>query len=321
MNTLAAAAAIDPEVRRQAIDWYVLINSGEATDAERLACEAWRRQHPQHAEAWTRLEAVRGSLTGAPSTIALPALAAVVTNRRTVLKGLAVFAVGAGGGAFIWREQPWQSYLADHRTGRGEQRRVVLADGSQLVLNTTTRVNLRFDNEVRLLQVLQGEVLVQTASLPGERRPFDVLTRHGRIRALGTRFIVRDDESHTQVAVLEHAVEVSPQDSNARQRLNAGQRARFSAQAILDSQELSPGTDAWLQGQLVVNDRPLGEVVAELSRYRRGYLRCSHEAAAIRVSGVFPIQDTDRALAILASRFPIRLSSFSRYWVSIELAA
>ncbi|MEN0035527.1 MAG: FecR domain-containing protein [Cellvibrio sp.] len=316
------ASAIDPQVRRQAIYWYVLLSSGEATEAERSDCEHWRSAHPQHADAWARLDAVRGNLlssvAGAPSSIAIPTLTALGAKRRSVVKGMMWLALGAGGSALMWREQPWQTYLADFKTGRGEQREFKLADGSLVILNTATQVNQHYDSNVRRLQLLHGEIIIQTGKLETEARSFEVLTRHGRIKALGTRFIVRDMESHTQVTVLEHAVEITPQDSTATLQLNAGQQIRFDKQATNSPETMAPNAEAWAQGSLVVNDWSLSKVIAELARYRTGVLRCSPAASAIRVSGVFPLKDTDRALAILVGRFPIRLASMSRYWVSVE---
>jgi transmembrane sensor len=65
---------------------------------------------------------------------------------------------------------------------------------------------------------------------------------------------------------------------------------------------------------------PLGEWVAELGRYRRGVLRCDPAVAGLRVSGAFPLDDTDRALQLLADTFPVRHVWRTRYWVSVEAA-
>ncbi|ACE83574.1 FecR domain-containing protein [Cellvibrio japonicus] len=329
-NPIASAKVIDPDIRRQAIAWYVLMNSGEATAAERSACEHWLALHPQHADAWSRLDSVRNALAGVPGNIAIPTLTGGNTNRRGLLKGGAWLALGLGSGALMWREQPWRTYMADFKTRTGEQRQFTLDDGSQLLLNTDTQIDLRFSNHTRLLHLLHGEVLIQTAadqsgSFDESRsrkasRPFEIQTAQGRIRALGTRFVVRDQQDYTLVTVLEHAVEIRLQNRSAPVRLEAGQQVRFSRERVEQPQPVSANADAWVHGQLAVNDQPLGEVITELARYRPGILRISPEASAIRVSGVFPVKDTDRTLAVLASRFPIRINATTPYWIRIELA-
>ena len=61
----------------------------------------------------------------------------------------------------------------------------------------------------------------------------------------------------------------------------------------------------------------LDRVIAELARYRRGHLSCDPAVAGLRVSGSFPLNDTDRALALLSQTLPVRLQGFTRYWLQI----
>ncbi|MGH8485657.1 MAG: iron dicitrate transport regulator FecR, partial [Pseudomonas sp.] len=68
-------------------------------------------------------------------------------------------------------------------------------------------------------------------------------------------------------------------------------------------------------------DRPLADVLADLSRYRSGVLRCDPRIAGLKVSGAFPIDDTDRALAALESGLSLRITRYSRYWVNVSAAA
>jgi transmembrane sensor len=58
---------------------------------------------------------------------------------------------------------------------------------------------------------------------------------------------------------------------------------------------------------LVVNDMPLPDFLAELSRYRTGLLRCAPNAAGLRVSGAYPLADTDRVLNTLTRALPVQL--------------
>ena len=75
---------------------------------------------------------------------------------------------------------------------------------------------------------------------------------------------------------------------------------------------------AWQQGSIIAINRPLGELLAELSRYRPGVVRCDPAIAQLKVSGAFPIDDTDMALSALESGFSLRVRRFSRYWVNVS---
>jgi transmembrane sensor len=64
----------------------------------------------------------------------------------------------------------------------------------------------------------------------------------------------------------------------------------------------------------------LDDFLADIGRYRQGLLRCEPAVAGLRISGVFPLADTERILDMLASSLPVRVRSRSRYWVTLEAA-
>lgn len=137
------------------------------------------------------------------------------------------------------------------------------------------------------------------------------------MRALGTRFAVRQEDARTHVAVLEGGVEIQPQaaDGSAVQVLHAGRQASFTAVGIGGSSPVDDAAVAWTQGMLFADKMRLGDLAEALARYRRGVLRCDPLIAGLRVSGSFPIRDTDRALAMLESTYPLRAVHGTRYWV------
>ena len=85
---------------------------------------------------------------------------------------------------------------------------------------------------------------------------------------------------------------------------------------VVQSSDASVG--AWRQGSIIAINRPLAELLADLSRYRRGVLRCDSNIADLKVSGAFPIDDTDQALAALESGLSLRVTRYSRYWVHVS---
>lgn len=71
---------------------------------------------------------------------------------------------------------------------------------------------------------------------------------------------------------------------------------------------------------MIVDDVTLGEFLADLSRYRPGLIHCAPEVARLRLSGVFPLFDTERILNMLPNSLPVQVRSRTRYWVSVEPA-
>lgn len=317
---MSRAAAELSEAEREAIraaaQWYARLASGAPSDATQQAWQRWHAADPLHQSAWRRIEAVREQVGQVPGRLASSSLQAAGQSRRQVLRGVVLLASAGTLATLGWHSKPGQRLTADLASGIGERRRFTLDDGSQLMLDTRSAVDLRFDATQRLLVLRSGALLVETAPDPLQR-PFLVETPHGRVRALGTRFTVTTNEAGSQVAVLEKSVEIRPRDGAGRVSLEAGQQLAFDRQTVGTPHQVDASTAAWTQGSLIAVDRPLDELLAELSRYRRGWLRCDPGIASLKVSGAFPLDDTDLALAALESGFPVKVVRRTRYWVTV----
>lgn len=300
---------------RQASQWYVRLTGEAASERERRAWQQWLAADPQHLRAWQRIEAVQQRVGQVPGQLAAGTLNSAAQSRRQLLRSVVLLVSVGGVAALGWRSEPRQRLSADYRTAVGERRSITLADGSQLLLNTSTVLDMRFDAQQRLLVLLAGEVLVTTAPDPAGR-PFRVATAHGQVRALGTRFTVFSDDTGSQVAVLEKAVEVNT-PGHAPVRLEAGQRTRFDARGVQPVFANDAAVGAWARGRLISLDRPLGDLLTELGRYRSGWLNCDPSIAGLKVSGAFSLDDTDQALAALEQTFPVRMVRRTRYWVTV----
>jgi transmembrane sensor len=300
--------------------------SGEVGDDTRAACEQWRASHPDHERAWRRLQAVEGKLLGVPREVAQQTLrepaATAYLNRRRGLQALGLLMAAAGAGYAARDSDAWQLVAADHSTRKGGTKDITLPDGTRVVLGTSTAIDVRFDRAERLLVLRAGEILVSTAPDPSAtHRPFRVQARDGTVRALGTRFMVRQSDDASRVAVFEGAVEVRPRHHPAEAvRLDAGSGAGFSPDRVGAADAVHDGAAAWATGALVAEAMRLADFVAELSRYRSGLLRCDPAVADLRVSGVFSLRDTDRALDNLTLVLPVALLYRTRYWVTVQAA-
>ena len=303
-----------------AATWYVQLNDGTVSEPRTRAWQAWLKASPQHAAAWARVEKFQRQWATIPPKAALRSLDAAKAQRRDVLKILAML-LAVGSGTWLAAEQvPYRSMLAGQRTGVGERRSLRLEDGSQLELNANTALDIHFDAKQRVIRLHQGEILIQTAKDP-EQRPFIVQTEDGSVRALGTRFSVRQLPEHTRVGVLQSAVEIRPLELiHQPLRLETGQQVTFDSNAIGRVQPLPAASTAWVQGMLSVDDWRLGDFIEELGRYRPGVLRCTTAVQNLRISGAFRIDDTDTVLENLGKTLPVNVRFFTRYWASIEPA-
>jgi len=297
--------------------WYARLHSGIATDADRSAWNDWLVADPAHRQAWQRMAAVGEQMARVPGALAAPALRGAGRSRRQLLRSVVILVPATSLGWLGWRSDTSQQLLADYRTAVGERRAFRLPDGGSLLLNTDTSVNLKYDGQQRVLELLRGEILVTTAADPAQR-PFIVRTRHGQVRALGTRFLVRSQALEGDVAVLEKAVEVRASSGALAVRVEAGQSIAFSDRSVGAIRRNDASVGAWQQGSIIALDRPLGELLADLSRYRTGVLRCDPRIAQLKVSGAFPIDDTDRALAALETGLALHVTRYSRFWVTVS---
>lgn len=315
MNT-----SLDMPTLEAAATWYVQLNDGTVCQARLDAWQAWLGASPKHAEAWARVEALQRQWQLMPQQAALSGLSAAQAERRQVMKMLALL-ISAGGGMWLLSEQvTYRAMFAQISTEGRARRSVTLDDGSQLELNANTALDIRFDAGQRLIHLYRGEIMVQTAK-DSLQRPFIVQTAQGRVRALGTRFTVRQLDERTQVGVLQHAVEVSPQHSIAHAvRLETGQQTTFDRDHVQRIAALPAGAAAWVQGMLSVNGWRLDEFIEELGRYRPGVLRCEHSVRGLSISGAYRIDDTDTILENLSKTLPVKVRYMTRYWVSIEPA-
>lgn len=308
-------APIARPVLAAAARWHVELNSG---GADLAALQTWLDASGEHARAWALLQQMDGQLAGIPSALAMPALMAAGARRRATAKLLAML-VATGGGVWLGKtglqSDAWQAWTAQVHTATGQRRRIQLADGGALELNTGSAIDIDYDAARRCIRLHQGEILVSTAADP---RPFLVETAHGVIRALGTRFGVRRDEASSLVTVHAHAVEVrSRHHLTAVQRVAAGEQLRFDAAATGAVMPAEAHQDSWLRGMLVAQDWPLQRVVAELARYRRGHLDCDPAVAQRSVSGTYRVDDTDAALASLCASHRLQVTYLTRYWASV----
>lgn len=299
-----------------ALGWIVRLHAGDADDGDWQAYDDWKQQDPAAQAAALQAERLWQALG--------PALKRPQQRRHRRQAGaLAAVAIVALTGALgLGAFGPPATLLADVRTGIGERRTVALADGSTVVLDAASAIDIAFDEGHRRLRLLSGQVHVQVA--PDAARPFEVEALGGTTRALGTGFIVHRGADAVDVAVTEHGVRVrGPADTaSGGATVQTGEQVRYaedgrvSAPQPVDLDVLT----AWQRGRIVFVDRPLAEVMAELERYRPGVVLLRGDAVrGLSVTGSFDSTDTDALLDELQATLPVRVRRLP--WVTVVEAA
>ncbi|WP_447772033.1 FecR domain-containing protein [Pseudomonas kilonensis] len=313
----AHAKPVSASVLDAAIAWQLSLDSSSAQEREAFA--QWHAADEEHARAWRQLDMLdqRFSVANGPARAAL--LQSRVSIRRRIRKagsGLASVVAVIGLALFAGdRYLPLDYWLADQRTATGEQRTLHLTDGTLINLNTHSALDVRFDDKQRRIVLQEGEILVETGH--DDPRPFIVETREGSLRALGTRFLVKREDEGTRLSVLKSAVAAHPQATDKELILREGQQVLMRRDGLGPTLALNPGADAWTRGMLVVDNARLEDLVHELGRYRRGYLGVEPQVADLRITGSFPLHDTDLALTALLPSLPVQIEHHTRWWVVV----
>jgi transmembrane sensor len=189
---------------------------------------------------------------------------------------------------------------ADHLTAVGERHRIVLEEGSVVVLNTDSAIAVNFSSSAREIVLLKGEAFF-TVAPDRTARPFVVHGDGLRVVDIGTAFDVALGAADLSVAVQSGIVDASwGTDARPTQRrLTVGDRLRIdrrNGQARADL--VDPlSIAAWRNDQLIVEDATVADVVAELQRHFRGFVVVRNEALARkRLTGIYDLKDPAAAL-------------------------
>lgn len=312
------------EVLDQAVGWLVRIESNGATPEVLEACQRWRQANALHETVWQALQksdATFQSLAALPGTVALDTLERLNGNhhsRRQALKLLGVGLLACGVTGWSLRESTLVPWGADYATGVGERRQFLLSDGTRLQLNTASTVDVQLGAQRRLITLRRGEIFIDTgkdSAEPGGRRSFWVSTRHAQLQAIGTAFAVRDEQQGTRLRVEDGVVVI--QGAGEPVLVAAGEEYLIDANGSHRVQVSTLNASAWTRGQLVAKRMHLGDLSAELARYRHGWLHCDPAIAQLEVSGVFQLDDIDRALSALSDSLPVRIERFTPLWTRV----
>ena len=350
---------VPQSVQSQASVWLAKLDGTNPSDALLLEFKHWVNQDKSHYAAFKKVAAAWGDLnilTRLPLLLEERAqqqeradVKSKVANKARLPLWLSGSWSGFGGLAVTaslvfavlvsLQLGPFSADPTVYWTAIGEQKTITLADNSVVQLNTNSRIQVDYSQAVRAIYLHQGEAHFDVES--NAQRPFEVYVGTGRVRAIGTAFSVRLNDSDIGVVVTEGVVEIAPEiliydaalpaglpasndagsgaapsgDGLQRlaqlQRVEAGSAAVFDQQAVtlvetLDKTDLQR-SQAWQQGLLMFSGEPLEEVVSQLSRYTDIKIVIQSERARhLRIGGQFQIGDTQAVFTALEKGFGLK---------------
>jgi transmembrane sensor len=329
-------------VSQQAVHWLVRLRSDDLSEAETLAFADWLSRDISHSQAFAAAEDTLNDMafvakysgtlaaageTGSPKistgtqTFSKKHPVQRPTPRRWIALSMGLAASWLFAVLLIMPEQSQliRDFFSDYHTDTGELRDIKLADGSRLLLNTNTAVSIDYTSGLRQIALHHGQARFTVAA--DRQRPFEVVAEGLTVTALGTVFEIYSETSgDVHVIVEEHAVSARTQGSTpfpASTDLREGQQLFYRPGQNL--QVTAVDTDlssAWQRHELVINDRPLIELINELERYRAGRIFIADDKLkSMRVTGVFPLDNPEVVIESIRKVLGLKYSHLGPWWV------
>ncbi len=267
---------MDDPIAEEAIEWMVLLRSGEATQTDYDEYRRWRYENPLHERACQRIERTLGKFQ--PLLAALPhepirqALLAPSGRRKVLQYGLGMVAVASLSSLLLNQHYPLSPLLSDVKTATAQRQQVPLSDGTMLMLNARTAVdiNVRPETPVRQVALHNGGIFANIQ--PDTQRPFVIATGMGDIVALQANVNVRYESGGIHVGVLDNIAKITNHAGQSL-HLHAGQGVWFDRSTLYQVAVTPESETDWLHGRLEVRDRSLASVISTLRDYTPGIIR------------------------------------------------
>lgn len=320
-------------IDEEAAHWIMRLDDGDASQRELEEFRQWIATSEHHRAAITRLSGLWGGLDTLNSlndialskdvtqSIGQSSLSRVLRKPSAALgiaASIAVLAVGIVFGIAMFDNGQYQNTFS---TAVGEQQSVKLPDGSTMILNTNSSVNVNYTPQARTIYLKRGEAFFDVAS--NRSKPFTVETPNGVVTAVGTAFSVSLLEEQVEVVVTHGRVAVSPAISASSASLpaasassrpdtlmevTAGQSVAFSKKVKslrkIEQVAIEHELD-WRDGMLSFKGETLEQVVADISPYMSISIEIEGEQLKQQpIGGYFKVGETDalfEALKLMAN--------------------
>ena len=293
-----------PDRDAMARSWVVRLKSGEATQRDVDMLLSWRAQDAENEGAFRQAVRLWEQLGPALAGGATLTTADRGLSRRWFLGGGAAMAVVAGM-TLVPLAAPVPAGAKEYRTGKGERRHVRLEPEVSAELNTNSRLLFWADAAVPRVELSHGEALISAACDPG--RQLIATADDVEVRARVARFSMRSEEGLMRVACLAGRIEVISPEGHTT--VDAGTSFDFRADGVkATAPDVAESGAAWQRDLFLFKDRPAGEVIAELNRYRPGRVYLLGSRNEVRISGVIHLERADFAVDHIARSLGLKVT-------------
>ncbi len=255
-------------IESMAADWLARHDRADWSELDQQALDSWLNAAVTHRIAYLRMQ----SVWKRSDQLATTAVHAIPNNRSALprfsswrIAASVVLAVASGLGLWFHGVEPGKT---QHQTAVGVRNTVTLTDGTQVQLNTDTRIQVRLQGHSREVWLEQGEIFLDVAH--DANNPFTVMAGDQRITVLGTQFAVRRENSDVSVTVVQGRVRLGEPNSS-QSALMARNDAAVVRAGKLKVASRTPQQIAddlsWRDGQLSLTNMTLGDAVREFNRY------------------------------------------------------
>ena len=323
-------------IEAEAAAWVARFDAGDVSARDQAAFQQWLNRSVLHRDAvaaygslWAEFDALR-SLTGG-GEVEQPAAARanhpiLLERAKPWLAACAASVVAVVGATLLFHPKPEVSAKVENHppaaflqhsfeTAVGGHKRITLADGSSVILNTNSRLDVDFSGKRRDVHLIRGEAYFEVVH--NKTRPFTVYADNYVVRDIGTAFDVHlSNAGLVEVGVTKGSVEVAP--TNGAHGLGPAK----SPDVVVAGQDIVLGQKveraeavrsadmgrklAWRQGQLIYTGQPLGQVLADISRYSDIKIELADPALeSLPVGGAFRTDQIEAIFAALENNFGI----------------
>ena len=306
--------------------WVARMDAGDLPAEDEARLEAWLSEDDRNQGLLLRAHAawlaVDDGLAMGKAPQAAPDAVPITQplwRRRHVLAGAMAASMAAVVARFTLFN-PGQSYA----TNLGEIRRVPLADGSVMTMNSATDLAVRMEEHSRHIDLDRGEAWFEVAK--DAQRPFVVAAGPVKAQAVGTAFSVRRRDAGVEVLVTEGVVDTwSDHEQQKRIRLVAGQRLLITDKAVVHYGPAEMGSVerslAWRTGMVSLSGTTLADAADEFNRYNRRQLLVSDpEIAGEQMAGQFRFNDPEGFAIAVRNSFNLRVDMSNPAYIKITRA-
>lgn len=284
----------DESARKAAARWYAELQDAEADPLLWQRFLIWERD-PVNAAAFRQIEAALSTLD---RTRYASHGVRGEEQRRAVwpwAAGIAAAVLMAFGGTVALRGSNAPLAAPEvYATLIGEQETVTLPDGSTVLLNTASRIQVMYSAEARRVALSDGQALFEVEK---GATPFIVEAGGSQTTALGTAFEVYLPAEGVRVTLIEGSVNVFAAGEDTL--LVPGDQLSLAGQGRSVTR-VDPGRAlSWQSGMITFMDVTLAEAAAEMNRYSETKVQIEGRVAEERLSGVFRAGDQEGFVAAL----------------------